>query len=523
MKFDRIRGHCLDIREHTFFLVGSFLSVLVMLVLALRLFTFPKERGAHTFGWLLLLVALWSFAVGGGMLTTTQQDAFLWILIRMAAVFAVPVVWLIFTLRFSGIVDRLRPVWIGLLSVIPMISFILLSTASHQNWFIVEIEYQQVGPYFVDVDWQISTLFWLHLVYSFGLILIGDFFLLRQAFRWSSFFQRRMIIIIIATLFPLFTNLALTFNLFPEIHGNYDVIGFVVAGVFLWWGLFSQEVFDLRPIAHKMVIQNLPEAVFLFDESGRLLEMNAAADEVICGKSVAPGDRVETVFDLQISFGQSLEKFEYQLVGSEHRYEVRCQPVLDGKRYQGQVVMFRNITEERALHDQLEKLSRTDMLTGIANRRYFFEQGQQLLQLSQRYSTELSLIMLDIDHFKAVNDQYGHQTGDVILKEIADILKQNCRTVDIVGRMGGEEFTIVLPETDLEAAAQLAERLRRLIRGSVFQSNGRPVQITASMGVSSVDHQHQISLEQLIDQADQALYQSKMQGRDCTTCWQQST
>ena len=185
--------------------------------------------------------------------------------------------------------------------------------------------------------------------------------------------------------------------------------------------------------------------------------------------------------------------------------------------------MFRNITEERALHDQLEKLSRTDMLTGIANRRYFFEQGQQLLQLSQRYSTELSLIMLDIDHFKAVNDQYGHQTGDVILKKIADILKQNCRSVDIVGRMGGEEFTIVLPETNLEAAAQLAERLRRLIRGSVFQSNGRPVQITASMGVSSVDHQHQISLEQLIDQADQALYQSKMQGRDCTTCWERST
>lgn len=160
-----------------------------------------------------------------------------------------------------------------------------------------------------------------------------------------------------------------------------------------------------------------------------------------------------------------------------------------------------------------EELARTDPLTGLKNRRAFFEAGGNIGEHAQRYKHSYSVIMIDVDHFKYINDTYGHSTGDKALVIIAETIVQVIRTVDIPGRIGGEEFAIVLPETSIKEALKLAERLRIAFANSVLQSGDKTVKFTASLGVSENDT-HRTSLESVLKHADKALYKAKEKGRN---------
>ena len=173
-----------------------------------------------------------------------------------------------------------------------------------------------------------------------------------------------------------------------------------------------------------------------------------------------------------------------------------------------------DITERRALQDKLEQQARQDYLTGLFNRRYFMDQGQVELARVQRYGGTLSLFMLDIDHFKDINDTRGHKAGDVVLQRLGDILREMLRTVDIIGRIGGEEFAVLLPGTDLQSASEVAERLReRITNNHVVLDDGPPLHFTVSIGVVSLKEKN-TNLDTLLVQADKALYQAKEAGRN---------
>jgi len=164
--------------------------------------------------------------------------------------------------------------------------------------------------------------------------------------------------------------------------------------------------------------------------------------------------------------------------------------------------------------EKLERKAKTDPLTGLMNRLYFEERINQEFTRSQRYHSPLSLLYLDIDFFKKINDSYGHDFGDKVLKEIAEILKQAVRDeVDLPIRWGGEEFAIILPETSYEGARDLAERIRKLVESHEFVTqDGRQVSVTVSIGVSTLN-QHSSSAE-LFQEADQKLYKAKNSGRN---------
>ncbi|OEU71876.1 MAG: diguanylate cyclase response regulator [Desulfuromonadales bacterium C00003093] len=176
---------------------------------------------------------------------------------------------------------------------------------------------------------------------------------------------------------------------------------------------------------------------------------------------------------------------------------------------------------ERSLkeaNDKIKILSITDPLTGIYNRGYLTEHLPREISRAKRYGHPLSLIMSDIDLFKKINDSYGHQAGDKLLKDFVDCLRGAIRNrIDWMVRYGGEEFLIVLPETNIEGACQVAERFRTLLSESVFTIKDNEIKITASFGVSGFDPSKQkekISVEFLIGLADKYLYQAKKRGRN---------
>jgi diguanylate cyclase (GGDEF)-like protein len=166
--------------------------------------------------------------------------------------------------------------------------------------------------------------------------------------------------------------------------------------------------------------------------------------------------------------------------------------------------------ELAALSSELRQLARVDALTGVANRRTFDERLEMELARARRYGVACSLIMIDLDRFKAVNDRYGHQAGDQVLRTVAASLDTGKRAGDLVARYGGEEFAAILPHTDADAAAAWAERLRARIAAAQAAWHGGPLTITASFGVAAGDQA--VSSADLIEAADNALYTAKRKG-----------
>lgn len=167
--------------------------------------------------------------------------------------------------------------------------------------------------------------------------------------------------------------------------------------------------------------------------------------------------------------------------------------------------------------DELDVLARTDALTGLYNRRYCDEYLDERIKVFHRFDQAFSLILLDIDYFKSINDNFGHEIGDDILKEIAKTLSANIREVDKVFRWGGEEFVIILPYTDIENSALVAEKIRQKIENHNFKIDQK---VTASLGV--VQYSKDFSAREFMEHADQALYQAKQSGRNLVKQYQHS-
>jgi diguanylate cyclase (GGDEF)-like protein len=159
------------------------------------------------------------------------------------------------------------------------------------------------------------------------------------------------------------------------------------------------------------------------------------------------------------------------------------------------------------------RLAETDALTGLTNRRHFLELAARELARSRRYGSPMALVLVDLDHFKRVNDRYGHLAGDQVLTAAARALASGLREIDVIARHGGEEFAILLPETDLTGAREVAERSCRRLAETVTTVEGDEVRITASMGVASVTG-GAATLDELLGRADRAMYGAKRAGRD---------
>ena len=182
----------------------------------------------------------------------------------------------------------------------------------------------------------------------------------------------------------------------------------------------------------------------------------------------------------------------------------------------------------RAAKAQLEKLSVTDGLTGLYNHRHFEERLADEFRRSQRYSDPVSLMMIDLDHFKSVNDRYGHPVGDRVLRGTAELIRSSIRDPDICARYGGEEFAVILPKTHVQGALAVGERIVRALRAKAYPlevadpATGRPAElrITGSLGIAFYPSKDVTTAELLVKHADEALYRAKREGRDTICLYQ---
>lgn len=183
--------------------------------------------------------------------------------------------------------------------------------------------------------------------------------------------------------------------------------------------------------------------------------------------------------------------------------------------YEGSLI---DITQRKKAEQKLERLAVTDPLTGIANRRQFFAEAEQIISEARRPVFKIAALMIDIDHFKAINDRYGHGAGDVVLHEVAQRIRANLRSKDTCGRYGGEEFSVLLSEISEQEIYQVADRLCKSISQEPVETAEGKVQVSVSVGIAVMDAAT-TPLETLLQRADQALYTAKQAGRNCWKLW----
>jgi diguanylate cyclase (GGDEF)-like protein/PAS domain S-box-containing protein len=279
-----------------------------------------------------------------------------------------------------------------------------------------------------------------------------------------------------------------------------------------------------------------PSVAFIKDPSGRLLFVNAAHEREfgVTAEELVGKTTVEWLGD---ELGAPLREHDLRVLESGEATEVvETVPGLKGVRHWlshkfpipdwrggyllGGVAL--DITERMRAEEAMRELTVRDELTGLYNRREMYRLLNEEVSRHVRYGRPTSLLMLDIDHFKRVNDTYGHQVGDEALKWIASLIVRAARSLDRPIRYGGEEFAVILPETTQEEAHKLAERLRRLIISHPFLhtsgNGGMVLDMTVSVGVASLPGVNRTA-EALINGADRALYDAKRRGRNCVVSW----
>ncbi|HEY9200130.1 MAG TPA: GGDEF domain-containing protein [Gammaproteobacteria bacterium] len=212
--------------------------------------------------------------------------------------------------------------------------------------------------------------------------------------------------------------------------------------------------------------------------------------------------------------------WEFKNTLNNHWYQCRDQAItwIDGRTVRMEIatdITSLKNSEQKLLSAKMlaEERASQDELTNLYNRRAFFEQGKQLFKQARRYQQHVSVMMIDIDHFKNINDNHGHTVGDSVLKTIAGLLQKTIREVDILARIGGEEFAIILPQTGVEEASNLAERIRQCIETEAIQHDTLQINITASFGIAACMVEGD-DLDRLLTKADDALYIAKKKGRN---------
>ena len=279
----------------------------------------------------------------------------------------------------------------------------------------------------------------------------------------------------------------------------------------------SAEVKTIRPnsnlleTARTMMFHQIG-ALVVTDQSGKLIGIVSERD-LVRAISEFDGDLVDrSVSDVMTRSVITCALFDgiVEVLFLMSSNEIRHIPVIEGEELRG-IVSIRDLTRAYKL---LQDQANTDALTGLSNRRHFLERLDGELDRCRRYVHPLSVAMIDIDHFKKVNDTYGHVAGDKVLSTLADLLVREQRTIDWVGRLGGEEFAIIFVETELDKAKLACERLLETIRSTEIDVDDAKISITVSIGLAQVTPSTQHSTE-ILKLADQLMYEAKAQGRDC--------
>lgn len=517
------------------FVSALFLSCLMTLFMAVFAWRRRDVRTASAVAVLMGGLSWWTLCYALMILHTRYpevvptlfNDPLFWFRLMFVGVVILPGAFLVFVLQYTGYRQRLGPRFIGLLAVIPVLTTVADFTEwLGHDWFMAGFLPGNEEPF------KGGPAFWLHVLYSYSVMMIGYVLLVRFTIQNRQYrLQGLLFLAGHSVIWAL--NVMTVMRWLPESLQGVDLspFGFLVASMIMALNIRRQGFLDLMPIARSMVFEKMADAMLVTDRMGRILDSNPAAQSLFAeaGVDISRGEVIGDALPELVREGVPLEEFQLSTGEGGRAWQLDVRKT-DLKSRQGDIkghiYGFRDVTElktiEASLRQQLadnERLrealkeeSIRDPLTGLYNRRWLDEVLEQEIPRTLREHRHLSFCLIDLDHFKRVNDDWGHDMGDRILLALAQLLKEGSRKHDVAARFGGEEFVLVLPGLDAERGLEVIDRLRESFSELDFGTDG-PANLTFSAGLAVVPD-HATDREKLFKMADIALYEAKNAGRN---------
>jgi diguanylate cyclase (GGDEF)-like protein len=491
-----------------------------VLSLGLCFFSFIQLKeapGGRQYTLATLFSAVFSFAYILELMSSNLKEAKFWLGLEYLVMPFIPAFLLWMCAEYSGI--RIRQRYLYLLFFTPILTVFTHHTNGLHHLYYTSVGLKEGLPFPI-LDLEYGPFFYVHSLYLFICLSISIAILLMQL--TSSLFRFKMQIIMMVTgLFvPIVANHFYLNDLSPygiDLGPVSMSVSFILHGL----ALFTYKMFNVLPIAREKVFDSMREGVIVLDQNGALVDYNqsmlAVTPEL---NALAIGKPINTVLSQNRKLAERIcqgEECDYksEWEGEISHFQIRFSPVYRKNiTLIGTIITFTNITERVILQEKLKRLARYDGLTGVYNRTYFLEKAQKLLELN---GENASIILFDIDHFKKVNDTYGHETGDRVLTEVARIASECLGKDDVIGRYGGEEFVIFLSEASAADAYVTADIIRSRIAENLIENDRHFVKVSSSFGVSAIIQSTETEnqrIKQAMGKADLALYEAKRNGRN---------
>ncbi len=479
-----------------------------------------------------VVVAAYVVANSIELLAPTAGATLFWAKITYLFIVLIPPIWVVFTLHLTGSYRWLVPRRVSWCFLVPVVTFALVQTNSFHGLIWSGVDFRAVGPFLAMTATSYGPWFWLHVAYSYALFAVGFLILILSRGNTSAPYRYQVRWVIAGGLVPAITNILYVTRLVPSWYKDYSVVAFAITGVIIGVGALRHRILDLMPVARSALFDHMPDGLIVVDYAGRIVDTNPTARRVF-GEAIAVPDSAIVRFlpkwddwikKPKNACSSASLPFEVA-VGADEKdrfFDVRVTSLDDDRSATiGYLVSLHDVTDRKRLLDKIERLATVDPLTGLYNRRHFAELARKEIDLAVRYGRPVSFVLIDLDHFKDINDTYGHAIGDTVLKKFATQLDESLRKVDVAARYGGEEFVVLLPNITIDAAETTAERLRKIVETTAIETEAGLMSITMSLGVTCHTGVDEQSLEILLDRADQALYESKLNGRNRVTVWRE--
>jgi len=500
---------------------GFVLTGIALLLAFLAAVTWNRRQDApeaSTFAILIASMAVYSFGYAGEVAQTTVAGARQWLDFEFLALPWAGALWVLAACKHNGIKGRTP-----LLFVIPAITFVTHYANPRHLFYTAPMTLEHRGPFWV-LNMHRGPLSVLDNAYLMVSFLAGAWIYLRGLRQASSLFRRQAIILVLSSLLPFLGYFVFLAGLSPWGLDITPITLALTCGL-LYYGIFHCGIFDLAPLARNLIFNSMRDAVLILDSQDRLLDFNPAAklllpvlSKRILGMAIGP--MLREVPALAAAVRKAQDREEIRLGDSEGRcFEVETLPLFSvpanpASRRVGRAVILADVSAQVRLREELRSRAETDPLTGAANRRRFHQALEVEYMRFGRSGLPLSVLMIDLDEFKEVNDRFGHPVGDAVLRTVSQLLLLSLRQTDLLARYGGEEFAVLLPETPAEGALAIAERIRHTINQNPVVADGRILEVSISVGVASHAEGRDASPEALLKQADLALYRAKALGRN---------
>jgi diguanylate cyclase (GGDEF)-like protein len=500
--------------------------------------------GAPILALVMAAVTLWVAAAGLEAAAVPIRDKVFWSTVGYVGGNATVLLWLVFILEYTGHERWLNRRRLALLSIIPVFNVLAALTNDWHRRLWTDFTPGPAGTNLI--IYHHGPLYAVVTAATFILTMAGTLLLVRTAMRQTSLHRRQAGIMLTSSMVPWIASLLYSLELTP--FPGLDLVpgSFVVSGAILLWGLLRTQIFDLVPVARDAIIERMSDGVLVVDTQDRIVDLNPSAMDLLGATSSSIGQPAHGLLEKWPTILASCHdadgiQAEIALDAASARFaDLRVSPLRDRRgRVTGRLLVIRDISQRKRaeaavqlanqrlqeqlaeineLHAQLREEAIRDVLTTLFNRRYLDETLPRELSRAARDHCPLSLVMLDVDDFKQLNDKYGHEAGDTILKAIGPFLRAQIRIGDIACRFGGEEFVVVMPNTLVETACQRAEAWRGWFGQLVTTFRQRPLQGTLSIGVA-VFPEHGQTAAELLRAADVALYAAKSAGRNRVVAW----